>query len=149
MALHVIFSFVFCYLFFITYFLLLCKLRQRVQNHGKISAQDTCTFTAQRVVSQESAGHTWKCLAHSCHGVDNTGLRDLNFVGTFFKHFFVDFFFLFVRANILQRMTFIPLEYQSCSIKKDQYSLPYAESGSQKAQGRYWVPKKSQNAISC
>lgn len=32
---------------------------------------------------EESAGHMWKPLAHSCHGVDNTGLRDLNFVGTF------------------------------------------------------------------
>lgn len=48
--------------------------------------EDICTGHVQLhcpASGEESPEHTWKPLAHSCHGVDNTGLRDLNFVGTF------------------------------------------------------------------
>lgn len=45
---------------------------------------------------EDSAGHTWKRLARSCHGMDNTGLRDLNFVRTFCVVFLRGFFFPFL-----------------------------------------------------
>lgn len=77
MALHVIFSFVFCYLFFIA---------MQAEAESLEPREDIRTGHVHLhcpASGEESAGHTWKCLAHSCHGVDNTGLRDLNFVGTF------------------------------------------------------------------